>query len=117
MAAYHGLHHHIKEKLTEVSHMLILGREEMNTMHLNTGLITSIDTDKLIIGAIERAFLLMDDEIRQQRFDFRIEGGCTALVSLFMKGELFHSCSQMGKPLMCHSFSKFVKKTRDENRT
>ena len=30
----------------------------------------------------------MDDEIRQHRFDFRIEGGCTAVASLFIKGKI-----------------------------
>lgn len=84
--AYHSLHYHIKDKLTEISHMLVLTQEEMDQKYLMTGLITSVDAEKLIMGALEKAFLAMDEEIQQERYDFRIEGGCTALVSLFMKG-------------------------------
>lgn len=87
--AYHSLHYHIKDKLTEISHMLVLTQEEMDQKYLMTGLITSVDAEKLIMGALEKAFLAMDEEIQQERYDFRIEGGCTALVSLFMKGKLF----------------------------
>ena len=76
----------MKDKLTEVSHMLVLSKEKMMEKHFTTGLITSIDAEKLIIGALEKAFMAMDEEIRLQRFDFRITGGCTALVSLFIKG-------------------------------
>ena len=37
--------------------MLILNEEEMSNKHLTTGLITSIDADKLIIGAFRESIL------------------------------------------------------------
>lgn len=89
LSAYNGLHHHIKEKLTDIAHMLVLPHEQFAQGYLCTGLITSINAEQLIVGALEQAFVAMDDEIKQQRYDFRIDGGCTALAAVFMMGKLF----------------------------
>ena len=86
IAAYKNLHHHIKERLTNVAHMLVVTPEDFEQTFLTTGLILSIENENLVIGAIEQAFIAMDEEIKQQRYDFRIDGGCTALVALFMLG-------------------------------
>ena len=87
--AANKLQYHVKDKLTEVAHMLVLCEEEMATSHLKTGLITSIDAEMLIIGALEQAFVSLDQDLKQERYDYRIEGGCTALVGLFILGKLY----------------------------
>ena len=68
--------------------MIVLSSEEIEKNYLTTGLIISIDAEKLIIGALENAFLAMDEEIKEQRCNFRVEGGCTAVVGLFIQGKL-----------------------------
>ena len=51
------LHIHLKEKLTSISHMLVLNQEELTKQHLNHGLIQSVTAEKLVIGALEETFI------------------------------------------------------------
>ncbi len=53
------LHHHIKTKLTEVSHMLVLNKENLTRFYLNHGLIQDVTAEKLVIGALEESFVEM----------------------------------------------------------
>lgn len=66
--------------------MLVMPQDEVMRRYCTTGLITSIDAEKLIIGALEEAFQAMDEEIKQERYDSRIDGGCTAVAAIFIKG-------------------------------
>ncbi|KAK2721634.1 protein phosphatase 1H-like isoform X1 [Artemia franciscana] len=43
----------------------------------------------LVVGALEAAFWEMDKLIEEDRFRYKITGGCTALVALFILGKLF----------------------------
>ncbi|KAI1278713.1 Protein phosphatase 1H [Halotydeus destructor] len=49
----------------------------------------SVTVDKLIIGALEAAFWEMDREIATEKKLYRMPGGCTVLVSLFILGKLY----------------------------
>lgn len=89
MFASRRLHYNIKEKLTEIAHMMILSNEELQEKHMQTGLITSINSEKLIMGALEQAFVAMDQELKVERYDYHIQGGCTALCALFIMGKLY----------------------------
>ena len=40
-----------------------------------------------LTGALEEAFLSLDDELRQERFDYHIKGGCTAVACVIIKGK------------------------------
>ena len=51
------LHAHLKDKLTSISHMLILSQEEFSKQHLNHGLILNVTTEKLVVGALEETFI------------------------------------------------------------
>ena len=51
------LHTHLKEKLNSISHMLILDQEEFAKQHLKHGLILNINSEKLIIGALQETFV------------------------------------------------------------
>lgn len=48
-----------------------------------------ITLDELIIGALEAAFVAMDEHIQLERNSFHISGGCCALVALFIAGRLY----------------------------
>lgn len=48
-----------------------------------------ITRDALIIGALEKSFLEMDQLIAEDRDKYLSAGGCTALVSLFILGRVY----------------------------
>lgn len=48
-----------------------------------------ITVDSLIIGALESAFLELDQIIANDKKNYKMYGGCTALVSLFILGKLY----------------------------
>lgn len=48
---------HLKEKLTSVSHILVLSQEEIIKEHLKHGLIQNVTAEKLVIGALEQTFI------------------------------------------------------------
>lgn len=85
------LHGHIKDKLTSIKHFL--ARESAEVIAEDDpglGCITEpIPTETLVGGALEEAFAEMDDQIRRERETYRIKGGCTAIVALFLQNKLF----------------------------
>lgn len=87
--AYHNIKKHVIKELTQISHIIVLSNEEILNQYLSKGLITTINAEKLIIGVLENAFLSIDEEIKNQRTNNRIEGGCTAVVALFIKDQLY----------------------------
>lgn len=48
-----------------------------------------ITVDSLITGALESAFWEMDFLVEQGKHDYKMPGGCTAIVSLFILGKLY----------------------------
>ena len=48
-----------------------------------------ITVDSLIIGALESAFFELDQIIANDKKNYRMAGGCTALVALFILGKLY----------------------------
>ncbi|KAL3982526.1 Protein phosphatase 2C family protein [Acanthocheilonema viteae] len=49
----------------------------------------NITCDSLIVGAIETAFIDMDDQIAEEKQLWRIRGGCTAIAALFFLGKIY----------------------------
>lgn len=49
----------------------------------------NVTVDSLIIGALESAFWEMDALIAEDKHDYKMAGGCTAIVSLFILGKLY----------------------------
>ncbi|XP_060248924.1 protein phosphatase 1J isoform X2 [Meriones unguiculatus] len=45
--------------------------------------------DSLVIGAIESAFQLMDEQMAQERHGHQVEGGCCALVVVYLLGKMY----------------------------
>lgn len=60
--------------------------KELATIDLRDGTIT---TDSLIIGALETAFCEMDSLIARDKQCYKMPGGCTAIVGLFILGKLY----------------------------
>ena len=91
LTAANTLHQHVKEKLELIKHFL--ARETANVVAEDDpglGFITEpIPTESLVIGTLEEAFAEMDDQIRRERETYRIKGGCTAIVALFMQSKLY----------------------------
>uniref|UniRef100_A0A8C6UCA8 Protein phosphatase, Mg2+/Mn2+ dependent, 1H n=1 Tax=Neogobius melanostomus TaxID=47308 RepID=A0A8C6UCA8_9GOBI len=86
--ASHLLHHHIALHLQEVMDILVspslatpicLGEEpEKKVSH-----------ESLVVGAIENAFKDMDFQIEREKSVYNISGGCTALVVVYLLGNLY----------------------------
>ncbi|KAG9485557.1 protein phosphatase 1J [Eleutherodactylus coqui] len=45
--------------------------------------------ESLVIGALENAFIQMDKQIERERISHSIEGGCCALVTVYLMGKLY----------------------------
>ncbi|XP_002738902.1 protein phosphatase 1H-like [Saccoglossus kowalevskii] len=105
--AVHTLHLHIQEHLNAVANILInsphYSLPEGNTVHIHNdkyhGRVKwpfherDLPTESLICGALENAFWDMDEQIGHEKHIFRIPGGCTALVAIFLHGKLYLSCA------------------------
>jgi len=93
LTAANTLHFHIKEKLNSIKHFL--AREKANVITEDDpglGCITEpIPTESLVTGALEESFAEMDDQIRRERETYRIKGGCTAIVVIFLQSKLYVS--------------------------
>lgn len=93
LTSVNAFHSHIKEKLNSIKHFI--AREKANVITEDDpglGCITEpIPTESLIMGSLEEAFAEMDDQIRRERETYRIKGGCTAIVALFLQSKLYVS--------------------------
>ncbi len=93
LTAANAVHCHVKDKLTAIRHFL--ARETADVIAEDDpglGFITeALPTESLVIGALEEAFTEMDDQIRRERETYRIKGGCTAIVALYMQSKLYVS--------------------------
>ncbi|CAG0915041.1 unnamed protein product [Notodromas monacha] len=72
-----------------------------------------VDRDKLVIGALESAFWDMDQMIAEERMKYRINGGCTALVALFILGKLYISNAGDSRGIIVRSSGKAVPMSHD----
>uniref|UniRef100_T1J3P3 PPM-type phosphatase domain-containing protein n=1 Tax=Strigamia maritima TaxID=126957 RepID=T1J3P3_STRMM len=80
-----------------------------------------ITADNLIVGALEAAFHEMDQQIKRDRTLYKLNGGCTALVALFVLGKLYVAnagdsravlvLDERAKP-MSHDFTPETEKLR-----
>ena len=89
--AANTLHKHVEAKLDGIKQYLIQNKTEVVTEDdPSLGYITEpIPKDELIIGALEKAFVEMDEQIRTESQMYKIDGGCTVLVVLFLQNKLY----------------------------
>ncbi|XP_058394782.1 protein phosphatase 1J isoform X3 [Diceros bicornis minor] len=68
------LHRHIREQLKDLS----CWSSQKEVTH-----------ESLVIGAIENAFQLMDEQMARERRGHQVEGGCCALVVIYLLGKVY----------------------------
>ncbi|PAA79538.1 hypothetical protein BOX15_Mlig017257g3 [Macrostomum lignano] len=61
----------------------------------------TVSFDQLVIGALESAFIGLDDQICRERTTYRITGGCTALVLLFLADRLYVANAGDTRAVLC----------------
>ncbi len=66
-----------------------------------------ISPDSLIIGALEAAFWDMDSQIGEDKRRFKMLGGCTVLVSLFILGKLFVANAGDSRGVLCRASAAY----------
>ncbi|CAL8118760.1 unnamed protein product [Orchesella dallaii] len=64
---------------------------------------TNITKDSLIVGALESAFYEMDELIREENLKYDgVNGGCTAVVCLFILGKVFIANAGDSRSILCY---------------
>lgn len=108
VAAANQLHHILHEKLVDIIDHLLPALEgyvpmESTTRHGVSFFIPEkeITNDSLIIGALESAFWDMDQLIGEDKQKYKIKGGCTALVALFILGKLYIANAGDSRAVLC----------------
>jgi protein phosphatase 1H len=61
----------------------------------------SISTESLVIGAIESAFWEMDARIGEEKKVYRMLGGCTVLLAVFILGKLYVANAGDSRGVLC----------------
>ena len=116
LTAANTLHFHVKEKLNSIKHFV--AREKANVITEDDpglGCITEpIPTESLVMGSLEESFAEMDDQIRRERMTYRIKGGCTAIVVLFLQSKLYVSnAGDCRAVLITEEFEKITELSMD----
>lgn len=62
---------------------------------------SNITVESLVIGALESAFWKMDEKIGRDKDIFKMPGGCTAVVSLFILGKLYVCNAGDSRAIVC----------------
>ncbi|XP_076363592.1 protein phosphatase 1H [Tachypleus tridentatus] len=113
VAASNVLHKIIEEKLMSVIDLLLPSDEEEVGSGEGTLSSTSflgsnekkVTTDSLITGALESAFWSMDNQIAQDKLRYKMTGGCTALVAVFILGKLYIANAGDSRAIICRGNS------------
>lgn len=62
---------------------------------------TSVTVEQLVIGALEEAFISMDDLLERETSTYHIKGGCTALVAFLFRGRLYVANAGDSRAILC----------------
>ncbi|XP_022104014.1 protein phosphatase 1H-like [Acanthaster planci] len=103
------LHYQILEKLDRVYELLVNSTPEHRQFSRRGDLRphkwpfseTEVSVESLVTGALEAAFVDMDDQIRQEKLYFSVSGGCTVLVALFLLGKLYIANAGDSRAIIC----------------
>ncbi|KAF8768091.1 Protein phosphatase 1H like protein [Argiope bruennichi] len=120
VAASSTLHEIVKAKLQEVADLLELPDDELNLMAKGSHERSSqpagfqgfsndrdVTVDSLIVGALESAFWEMDRLIANDKRQYTMTGGCTALVAVFMFGKLYVANAGDSRAVICRGTKTF----------
>lgn len=84
-----------------INHDANLPRDPPLTLLFHPSLDKLVTVDSLIIGSLESAFWEMDAQIGEDKRIYRMPGGCTVLVSLFILGKLYVANAGDSRCIMC----------------
>ena len=114
--AANTLHEHIHLNLEAIKSYLAQDETEVVTeCDPGLGYMTDpIPKDDLVAGALEKAFIEMDEQIRNESQAYRIDGGCTAMVALFMQNKLYMAnAGDCRAIILQEKFTKFHEMSMD----
>ncbi|XP_063953644.1 protein phosphatase 1H-like [Lytechinus pictus] len=60
-----------------------------------------MSVESLVVGALESAFVEMDEQVRKEKLDYHIPGGCTVLVAIFLLGKLYVANAGDSRAIIC----------------
>ena len=66
-----------------------------------------ISAESLIIGALEAAFWEMDQQIGEDKRRYKMLGGCTAVISLFVLGKMYVANAGDSRSVLCRDGAPF----------
>ena len=117
LAAANTVHLHVRNQLIGFKRIL-QGLEQAEVIAEDDpgkGRITEpIPTEVLVAGCLEGAFADMDEQIRRDRETYRIKGGCTAIVALFLQTKLYIACAgDCRAVLLTDNFSNIIEMSMD----
>ncbi|CAN8018840.1 hypothetical protein HPB47_022400 [Ixodes persulcatus] len=107
VAASNTLQKIIQEKLMNIIDLLLPSTVENGDAKDNATFLPfgagdkKISTDSLIIGALETAFWDMDKQIARDKKHYKMTGGCTVLVALFILGKLYLANAGDSRAIIC----------------
>ena len=105
VTAANELHQVVHKKLMLVLHHLVPNASCPSSCSQGTMWFPSrdISTESLIIGALESAFWEMDKTIGEEKKQYKMLGGCTVLVSLFILGKLYVANAGDSRGVLCRN--------------
>lgn len=109
VAASNTLQKIVQEKLMSIIDLLLPTNAENGDAKENSTFLPfpigekKVSTDSLIIGALETAFWDMDNQIARDKKHYKMTGGCTVLVALFILGKLYVANAGDSRAIICRS--------------
>jgi len=112
LSASHELHRILHGKLMEVIDHLLPPSETATPPPQNRNQMLyfpekEISVENFVVGALESAFHTMDNLIAADRLKYRVTGGCTVVVSLFICGKLFVANAGDSRAVLCRGKKSF----------
>uniref|UniRef100_A0A1I7YBB6 PPM-type phosphatase domain-containing protein n=1 Tax=Steinernema glaseri TaxID=37863 RepID=A0A1I7YBB6_9BILA len=89
MASYHLSQHIVNRLGSVVEAVITLDRRESLSGKKACHITPNVTVSSLVVGALETAFLDMDDQIQSEKQQWRIPGGCAAIVALVILDKLY----------------------------
>lgn len=104
VTAANELHQVVHKRLMAVLHHLVPNATAKSSQNQTMWFPSrDISTDSLIIGALEAAFWEMDQQIGEDKRRYKMLGGCTVLVSLFILGKLYVANAGDSRGVLCRN--------------
>ncbi|XP_065845440.1 protein phosphatase 1H-like [Oscarella lobularis] len=113
--AAHACHQHVITNLNGIRELLasddkVIEPEEDVCLGYSS---PRIKVEDLVRGALEEAFIGMDEQLRRDRLDFSIKGGCTAMAALFVERKLYVANAGDSRSIIVKGNGDIVEMSKD----